>query len=363
MSIYVGVKSGKLVNMLPAIDGTTGYSGALANASYKKYATNSSLYLNLSSNLTEKTATSTASYTLIPSHKYYARVEVYAITAANDTVDFYWPIAEPPMFGGLKISERQKWVMVSGISDRSSFAAGDYPIRLDYNKSSGVTRQACFDGVMLIDLTAAFGAGNEPTKEWCDENINYFTGEGRLVDNPFGESVNRKIYRSYAGINNVARKIAKGYMGVGGVARKVFQGTKKAPQYFIHGDSKTIEPGYTLASYVTTDYWYYWDNASWYGRRWDIKNGVSNGAFLEWKNYDISMWNKLTAYVYTYSGDTCWISIEDSFGNVAKTYSSENDFLSITLASSGLKDLSRVTIRLHKDSTGGTASFHHITMT
>jgi hypothetical protein len=33
-----------------------------------------------------------------------------------------------------------------------------------------------FDGAMLIDLTTEFGAGNEPSKEWCDINIPYFTG-------------------------------------------------------------------------------------------------------------------------------------------------------------------------------------------
>lgn len=29
---------------------------------------------------------------------------------------------------------------------------------------------------ILIDLTAMFGQGEEPTKEWCDANIDYFTG-------------------------------------------------------------------------------------------------------------------------------------------------------------------------------------------
>ena len=32
------------------------------------------------------------------------------------------------------------------------------------------------DAVGVVDLTAAFGAGNEPSKEWCDANINYFDG-------------------------------------------------------------------------------------------------------------------------------------------------------------------------------------------
>lgn len=35
------------------------------------------------------------------------------------------------------------------------------------------------DDVLLIDLTSVFGTGNEPTKEWCDENIKYF--ENRLT--------------------------------------------------------------------------------------------------------------------------------------------------------------------------------------
>jgi len=33
--------------------------------------------------------------------------------------------------------------------------------------------QYYYDDVFLIDLTATFGAGNEPTKAWCDANLNY----------------------------------------------------------------------------------------------------------------------------------------------------------------------------------------------
>lgn len=32
-----------------------------------------------------------------------------------------------------------------------------------------------WDNVMVVDLTETFGAGNEPTKEWCDANIVYTT--------------------------------------------------------------------------------------------------------------------------------------------------------------------------------------------
>jgi len=40
--------------------------------------------------------------------------------------------------------------------------------------------QYYYDDVFLIDLTATFGAGNEPTKAWCDEHINYFDGSSKI---------------------------------------------------------------------------------------------------------------------------------------------------------------------------------------
>jgi hypothetical protein len=33
-----------------------------------------------------------------------------------------------------------------------------------------------FGNVMAINLTKVFGAGNEPSKEWCDNNIKYYGG-------------------------------------------------------------------------------------------------------------------------------------------------------------------------------------------
>ena len=31
-----------------------------------------------------------------------------------------------------------------------------------------------FDGLLVVDLTETFGAGNEPNQEWCDNHITYF---------------------------------------------------------------------------------------------------------------------------------------------------------------------------------------------
>lgn len=41
------------------------------------------------------------------------------------------------------------------------------------------------DGVCLVDLTAAFGAGNEPTKAWCDEHLSYFEGTIYISKNSY----------------------------------------------------------------------------------------------------------------------------------------------------------------------------------
>lgn len=44
-----------------------------------------------------------------------------------------------------------------------------------YSQSDAL--QECYsDGVLLVDLTATFGAGNEPTQAWCSANLDYFDG-------------------------------------------------------------------------------------------------------------------------------------------------------------------------------------------
>ena len=76
---------------------------------------------------------------------------------------------------GQSIGSSGSWNIVSAVNNRSSFTSGSYPLRLDYNNNNATT-SVWYDGVMLIDLTASFGAGNEPTKSWCDENIPFFEG-------------------------------------------------------------------------------------------------------------------------------------------------------------------------------------------
>jgi len=39
---------------------------------------------------------------------------------------------------------------------------------------------AYFDDIVFIDLTETFGVGNEPSKEWCDEHIEWFEGTTKI---------------------------------------------------------------------------------------------------------------------------------------------------------------------------------------
>lgn len=61
-----------------------------------------------------------------------------------------------------------QWQKLSAIGSMASVDAGSYILR---NFATGSTGTAYCTNMMIVDLTDTFGAGNEPSKEWCDENI------------------------------------------------------------------------------------------------------------------------------------------------------------------------------------------------
>jgi hypothetical protein len=142
------------------------------STTHAKYGANS-LLITGDAGDNEKYGISTTSYPLDPTHLYYARVEVYSETGVG-TYDFFWKPASPSFFGGKNVYANT-WIRWSVVANRSNFTAGNYPYRLDYN-NGGVADKAWFDGAMIIDLTKDFGAGNEPTQDWCDRYIPYFSG-------------------------------------------------------------------------------------------------------------------------------------------------------------------------------------------
>ena len=113
-----------------------------------------------------------AKHHLVASHKYYLSFKVCFETQTSATFDWYWPVAEPSAVSGLSASgDANTWTRLSAVFGRTNFTDGDYPCRWDYNNDSGSNTPVRMSSCMLFDLTAAFGAGNEPSKEWMDTHI------------------------------------------------------------------------------------------------------------------------------------------------------------------------------------------------
>lgn len=136
-----------------------------------------SLKIGSLANLPENVAPSTFYVPLDNTHLYYIRLEAYQDVAVGG-VGFYWPIAEPS-FGSIPAKTAGQWNLYSYIGTRSTFTNGSYQCRLDFDNNYN-DGNLWIDGVDIIDLTESFGAGNEPTKEWCDNNIPFFENNYEL---------------------------------------------------------------------------------------------------------------------------------------------------------------------------------------
>lgn len=122
--------------------------------------------------------------TPIIGHKYYAREYIKTdgeVTVGDgrfevhggDGVGLNWVY-------GWNRGNYPGWTMQSAIHKIEAVNASSYVMRTFKVGGSGT---AYIDGVMLIDLTAAFGDGYEPDQEWCDKYIPFFDGT-KTIDLP-----------------------------------------------------------------------------------------------------------------------------------------------------------------------------------
>lgn len=136
-----------------------------------------------------------------------------------------------------------QWHTYSDILSFPYVAGENWTLRsFTVNGSQTVYRQRH----MIIDLTAAFGAGNEPTKDWCDRCIPFFEGTIGIISAASGYvgigGAAKKLATGYVGVNGVAKKIVAGYVGVNGVAKSIWGGGVSIdPIDFIEGNFTTYE--------------------------------------------------------------------------------------------------------------------------
>lgn len=110
----------------------------------------------------------------IANHKYYGalrwKTAGSSFSAADDRFEWYNSDTSNGnmVFARKNIATNGQWVLLSSIQSLSSVASGDWQLR---NFLVNSTDDSWCTRLMIIDLTDTFGAGNEPTKEWCDANI------------------------------------------------------------------------------------------------------------------------------------------------------------------------------------------------
>lgn len=128
----------------------------------------------------------------IGGHKYYGsveyKVEGTSMTWADNRFEWYHYDSTDGRvtFFGCPETTNFGWVKQSAVvTANSTMLSGYYSIRLF---TVNATAQWRARNPLIVDLTEMFGAGNEPTKEWCDEHIDYFNGimSDNLSDNSGG---------------------------------------------------------------------------------------------------------------------------------------------------------------------------------
>ncbi len=127
--------------------------------------------------------------TVTADHIYYASVWIYLVNAGsgvcysditliyNSTNNWFASIGNS---GGIY----NTWKKLSNRVTIPSVTTPKLTIATaGYNQTDSIID--CYsDGVFIINLTETFGAGKEPTKAWCDANLDYFDGSDDFYLSP-----------------------------------------------------------------------------------------------------------------------------------------------------------------------------------
>ena len=156
------VKNGSFENDLNC----WGSSGVLETG-YKKFGTKSVKLVSPDGNARQVSQT----ISVINGHKYYGSVWALRTASVNATGNLDISGVSPELdfvttIGDSNMPLANTWYMLSGVAQAQVSATGSYRV---YTRS---LNPLYLDGFMLIDLTEAFGEGNEPDKATMDAIVN-----------------------------------------------------------------------------------------------------------------------------------------------------------------------------------------------
>lgn len=162
------------------ISGTQVWAGAVASTNPKGYR--SSRCFKIAPNTTLQQSLPT----LIKNHKYYYSARVYSDGALNSAIrlrDSSSNVLSAIYLG----SHYTSHTLVSNTFTPTYDITSGNLYCVNYNNNAYLSR------FIMIDLTDTFGRGNEPSKEWCDNNIR----EQEVICN-FGNVSNHVTYSNIA---------------------------------------------------------------------------------------------------------------------------------------------------------------------
>lgn len=164
-----------LQNIVPnsSFEQTSNWSGAVYDTA-EKYQGERSSKLGPSTTITQTGAVQTP----VVGHQYYGRSYIKSqgdIQSADNRYELY--AGDGPGLNFVfarNIGNFPNWTMQSSVVPVTAVNGSSYIIR---NFVVSAVNPCWTDCLMIVDLTAAFGEGNEPDKDWCDQNLPYFSDE------------------------------------------------------------------------------------------------------------------------------------------------------------------------------------------
>lgn len=176
------------VSLSTADTTATGVSVTSLDASTRKYGLQSlKMTVNYNFNSREYIIKDLSGNAVVPAltegHKYYTRIDFMS------DYGYEWQYKFSPEIqvicgqtlldtGYILYGPASVWQRCSQIVTASAAAAAATQLkisgRLSVKNTNQSTASQWYDGLAIVDLTAVFGAGNEPTQAWCDEHIPFF---------------------------------------------------------------------------------------------------------------------------------------------------------------------------------------------
>ncbi len=121
-------------------------------------------------------------YVTVPSHKVYVKTNVnvqgygddksagFHVYNIDETVAAAYVFAEKDAL----FEDYDYSLLYTATAEEQYLSLGR--TGLEYDMGYSFAGPLYYSKVLVVDLTETFGSGNEPTKEWCDANIEWFDG-------------------------------------------------------------------------------------------------------------------------------------------------------------------------------------------